>query len=257
MSDVKIVAIIPARMNSSRYPGKPLINIEGLPMIEHVRRRTLMCNGFEDVIVATCDREIYDVVKLFKGKVAMTSNKHIMASDRVAEVAEAMDCTHVINVQGDEILILPENLSKMVKAINLSPENMFWNATAPIDNEDELSDFSIVKCVITQKEKIMYCARNFSSLNGINSPFEPLRKILGILGYSKNALLNYSGLIRTPLEITQSIDQSRIIENDLPLISVPFSAGFPGINDDREEKMVKEILKTNKSQKKILKQILN
>ena len=80
---------------------------------------------------------------------------------------------------------------------------------------------------------------------------------MGILGYSKNALLNYSGLHRSPLEITQSIDQSRIIENDFPLFSVPFSVGFPGINDIREEKMVKVILKTNKRQKEILEQILN
>ncbi|MBT6112694.1 MAG: 3-deoxy-manno-octulosonate cytidylyltransferase [Candidatus Marinimicrobia bacterium] len=257
MSDMKIVAIIPARMDSSRYPGKPLIDIEGLPMIEHVRRRTLMCNGFEDVIVATCDQDIFDVVKHFNGNVVMTSNEHIMASDRVAEVAEKMDCTHVINVQGDEILILPEDLSKMVKAINASPENMYWNATAPIDNEDELFDPSIVKCVINQQKKIMYCARDFSSLKNLNGSFEPVRKILGILGYSKNALLNYSGLHRSPLEITQSIDQSRIIENDFPLFSVPFSVGFPGINDIREEKMVKVILKTNKRQKEILEQILN
>ena len=244
-------------MDSSRYPGKPLIDIEGLPMIEHVRRRTLLCPGFSEVIVATCDQAIFDVVSKNHGKVVMTSDKHIMASDRVGEVAYTMDCTHIINVQGDEILILPEDLSKMVKAIIGSPDNMFWNATAPIVNENELSNTSIVKCVITHQKKIMYCARDFSSLKGLNGHFEPVKKILGILGFSKNALLNYSGLHRSPLEITQSIDQSRIIENDFPLFSVSFSAGFPGINDIREEKMVKVILKTNKRQKEILKQILN
>ena len=160
MNEVKIAAIIPARMASSRYPGKPLIEIEGLPMIEHVRRRTLLCDGFEDVVVATCDQEIFDVVKQFKGNIVMTSNEHIMASDRVAEVAKTMDCTHVINVQGDEILILPEDLSRMVEAIFASPENMFWNATATIDGEDELSDSSIVKCIITQHNKIMYFISN-------------------------------------------------------------------------------------------------
>jgi 3-deoxy-manno-octulosonate cytidylyltransferase (CMP-KDO synthetase) len=254
---MKIVAIIPARMDSSRYPGKPLIHIEGLPMIEHVRRRTLMCNGFEDVIVATCDQDIFDVVKQFKGNVVMTSNEHIMASDRVAEAAGTLDYTHVVNVQGDEILILPEDLSRMVDAINSSPENMFWNATAPIADENDLSDSSIVKCVITHQKKIMYCARDFSLLKDLNGQFEPVKKVLGILGYRKNALLNYSELHRSPLEITQSIDQSRIIENDFPLFSVPFSVGFPGINDIREEKMVKVILKTNKRQNEILKRILN
>ena len=97
-------------MASNRYPGKPLIKIENLPMIEHVRRRTLMCEEFSDVVVATCDLEIQKTVEAFSGDVIMTSNDHIMASDRVAEAVEHLDCTHVINVQGDEILILPEVL---------------------------------------------------------------------------------------------------------------------------------------------------
>ena len=80
MNEVKIAAIIPARMASSRYPGKPLIEIEGLPMIEHVRRRTIMCPGFSDVVVATCDKESFDVVKGYNGNVMMTSEDHIMCS---------------------------------------------------------------------------------------------------------------------------------------------------------------------------------
>jgi CMP-2-keto-3-deoxyoctulosonic acid synthetase len=103
----------------------------------------------------------------------------------------------------------------------------------------------------------MYCARDFSSLQNINSSFAPVRKILGILGYSKEALLNYSGLHRTPLETSQSIDQSRILENDLDLISVQFSGGYPGINELREAEIVKKILKTDDKQKKVLNKILN
>ena len=102
----------------------------------------------------------------------------------------------------------------------------------------------------------MYCSRDFSSLN-LNGSFEPVRKILGILGYRKDALLNYSGLRRTPLETIQSIDQSRIIENDLELCSVTFSAGYPGINEPREAEIVKEILKTNSRQKEVLKRVLH
>jgi len=80
MSIVNTAAIIPARMASSRYPGKPLIEIEGLPMIEHVRRRTLLCKGFSDVIVATCDKEIHEVVSKYDRKVVKTSDKHIINS---------------------------------------------------------------------------------------------------------------------------------------------------------------------------------
>ena len=103
MTDIKIAAVIPARMASIRFPGKPLIEIQGLPMIEHVRRRALLCGGFSEVLVATCDTEILEAVETFGGRVIMTSKEHIMASDRVAEAALNLDCTHVINVQGDEI----------------------------------------------------------------------------------------------------------------------------------------------------------
>lgn len=255
MKDVQIAAVIPARMASNRYPGKPLIEVEGLPMIEHVRRRTLMCGGFSDVVVATCDQEIFDAVKQFRGKVLMTSAEHIMASDRVAEAAEHLDCTHVINVQGDEILVLPEDLAVMVDAINSSPEKLYWNATASIETEEELGDTSIVKCVLTAHEKIMYCARDFSSLEPTDG-FDPVHKILGILGYTRESLNSYKDLPRTPLEVSQSIDQSRIIENDLELLSVPFSAGYPCINEPREVETVKKILKSNKKQKQVLHQIL-
>ena len=256
MSATKIAAIIPARMASTRYPGKPLIEIEGLPMIEHVRRRTLLCQGFSDVIVATCDKEIHGVVSKYEGKVVMTSDQHIMASDRVAEAALTLDCTHVVNVQGDEILGMPDDLDKMIRAIEQSPEIPFWNATARIKKEEELADSAIVKCVVSITEKILYCARQFQQLK-LNSTFEPVRKILGILGYRKEALLQFNQMPRTPLESTQSIDQSRIIENDYPLMSVPFQSGYLGINEPREVKIVKKILETDERQKQVLDQILN
>ena len=247
MSATKIAAIIPARMASTRYPGKPLIEIEGLPMIEHVRRRTLLCQGFSDVIVATCDKEIHGVVSKYEGKVVMTSDQHIMASDRVAEAALTLDCTHVVNVQGDEILGMPDDLDKMIRAIEQSPEIPFWNATARIKKEEELADSAIVKCVVSITEKILYCSRQFQHLQ-LKPPFEPVRKILGILGYRKEALIQFNRLPRTPLESTQSIDQSRIIENDSPLMSVPFASGYPGINDTREAEIVRGVLQSNNHQ---------
>jgi 3-deoxy-manno-octulosonate cytidylyltransferase (CMP-KDO synthetase) len=256
MNDVKIVVVIPARMASTRHPGKSLIEIEGLPMVEHVRRRVLLCEGFSDVIVATCDAEIQKVVESFGGKVVMTSNEHIMASDRVAEVANVLDCSHVINVQGDEILVVPDDLNNMLESIRAYPDGQYWNAIAPIEKSEELADRAIVKCVISAAGKILYCSRDFTHLNLKNS-FEPVRKILGILGYSIESLLAFSKLCRTQLETSQSIDQSRIIEHEIPLQAVNFEKGYPGINDLREEQMVREILKTDRKQRAILENILS
>ena len=177
-----------------------------------------------------------------------------MASDRVAEAALNLDCTHVINVQGDEILVMPDDLSNMVESIHAHPDGQYWNAIARIEKPEELSDTAIVKCIVSKSGKILYCARDFTHLN-LNNTFEPVRKILGILGYTRESLLAFSKLSRTPLESTQSIDQSRIIEHEIPLLAVPFEKGYPGINDSREEKMVRNFFQTDPIQKSVLKEI--
>ncbi len=255
MEQIKVAAIIPARMSSSRYPGKPLLEIAGIPMIEHVRRRTALCNKFSNVVVATCDKEIADKVASYGGSVIMTSADHLMATDRVAEAVEKIDCTHVVNVQGDEILIMPNDLEEMVMEIKKSPSTRYWNAGSPVEHVGELADRSIVKCVVSNGEKILYCSRDFSNL-GLTAPFAPLNKLLGVLGYTRDSLKDYRCLARTPIEMTQSIDQSRIIEHDEDLVRVPFRSGYPGINEPREEAFVRSILETNKEQQSILKLIL-
>jgi 3-deoxy-manno-octulosonate cytidylyltransferase (CMP-KDO synthetase) len=107
--DRHIVAVIPARMGSSRFPGKPLAGILGLPMIEHVYRRTAMCDMLQDVYVATCDQEIHDVVDRFGGRAMMTSPSHERASDRVAEAAQHLQADIIVMVQGDEPMTVPRS----------------------------------------------------------------------------------------------------------------------------------------------------
>ena len=177
-----------------------------------------------------------------------------MASDRVAEVALNLDCTHLINVQGDEILVMPNDLNSMIDSIRSNPDGQYWNAIARIEKPAELTDTAIVKCVISTTGRILYCARDFSHLN-LNTTFEPVRKILGVLGYTRESLFAFSRLNRTPLETTQSIDQFRIIEHEIPLLAVPFEKGYPGINDSREEQMVRKIFQTDPMQRSILKEI--
>lgn len=253
---VRIAAVIPARMASTRFPGKPLLDFQGLPMIEHVRRRTAMCQDFTDVVVATCDKEIAEVVEGYGGNVIMTSASHIMASDRVAEALQSIDCTHVINVQGDEILILPEELQKMIEAIRTTPGAKAWNAVSRIHDAAELTDNSIVKCVVSRNGRIMYCDRQFGDFTK-SAGFEPVRIILGILGYERDFLFQYGRLKQSPIEKTKSIDQSRIIENDEVIIPVEFTRGYPGINEPREVELVNQYLKNDARQRAILTQILH
>jgi len=256
MNEIRVVAIIPARMASSRFPGKPLIEVRGLPMVEHVRRRALLCKEFSEVVVATCDREIAVTVERYGGRVLMTSPSHAAATDRVAEAMRHLDCTHVMNVQGDEILVLPEDLAKMVRAIAAELAGSAWNAVAKIEHSDELRDRSIVKCVVSKSSRVLFCSRDFSRLPVGDDVFEPVRIILGILAYRRSFLERYSAMERTPLEIAESIDQSRIIEHDVPLRAVEFAKGYPGINEPREVALVEKYLAEDPSQVDALEEIL-
>ncbi len=255
-SMIRIAAVIPARMGSSRLPGKPLLEILGLPMIEHVRRRTLMCRGFSTVVVATCDRQIAAVVEKNGGQVLMTSPKHPAATDRVAEAAQALDCTHVVNVQGDEILVLPSDLERLVQAIQERPEIPAWNAVARIERGEELADRSIVKCALSVSGRILVCARDFSHLPlPAGEASGPLRRILGILAYRKDFLGRYSALARTPLERAESIDQNRIVEHEVLLMSVSFTRGYSGINEQREIPEVRRCLEADPLQQAVFKDL--
>ena len=255
MSSIRVAAIIPARMASSRFPGKPLLMVHDLPMIEHVRRRALLCGRFSQVVVATCDEEIAAVVRRQGGECVMTSPKHPAATDRVAEAMSHLDCTHVVNVQGDELLILPSDLDRFVEAMEREPEAPAWNAVSQLEHPDELRDRSIVKCALSISGRILFCARDFSWLP-VEEDFEPLRRILGILGYRRDFLESFACLTRAPLETAESVDQSRIIEHDILLRSVEFSKGYPGINEPREVEIVQAYLEQDSQQKKILQELV-
>ncbi len=255
---VQVAAVIPVRMASSRLPGKPLLEVRGLPMVEHVRRRALLCRRFSEVVVATCDQEIAAAIEGYGGRCLMTSPGHPGATDRVAEAMQRLDCTHVVNVQGDEILVLPGDLERMVRAIEEEPEVPAWNAIAPLDEAGALSDQAVVKCAISATGAVLFCSRDFSHLaSRLQAGFAPIWKILGILGYRRDFLERYAGLPRTPLEVAESIDQSRIIEHGVMLKGVPFSRGYPGINEPRELFLVQACLQEDPLQRSALEEVLS
>lgn len=257
MSAVRVAAIIPARMASTRFPGKPLLQIRGLPMVEHVRRRALLCGRFSEVVVATCDQEIADAIACYGGRCIMTSPHHPAATDRVAEAAQRLACTHVVNVQGDEILVLSSDLERMVRAIESEPEAPVWNAVTRIEQAEELGDRSVVKCAVSTSGRMLFCSRDFSVLaSTLGADFEPIRKVLGILAYSRAFLERYMSLPRTPLEVAGNMDQSRIIEHDIVLRTVPFSKGYLGINEPREVETVTRYFDQDPAQQAVLQEIL-
>ncbi len=255
---MRIVAIIPARMASMRFPGKPLKEIGGLPMVEHVRRRALLSGAFAEVAVATCDEAIARAVRRHGGRVLMTSPVHPAATDRVHEAARFLSCTHVVNVQGDELLVPPRDLGRMVGEIRRRPEIPAWNAVARISDEAVLRDRSVVKCMVSTTGRILFCTRDASFLRAAGrSRFAAVRVLLGILAYRADYLRRYAALSRTPLEKSEAIDQSRILEHDGLLQGVPFGRNYAGVNDPGEWRAARRILASDPNQRAILEQVLS
>lgn len=253
---VRLAAVIPARMRSSRFPGKALLMMRGLPMVEHVRRRVLLSQAFAEVVVATCDQDIAEVIQGFGGQVIMTSAAHPGATDRVAEAVQHLDCTHVVNVQGDEILVLPDDLRQVAQAVKANPAVLAWNAAARIQDAGELADPSVVKLFLSRSGRVLYCARRCPRIPLRGSSGEAICKSIGIMAFTRPFLDRFVRLPRTPLEIAEAIDQFRVIEHDLPLHTILLQQGYPTINERREVLLVEDVFGRDAMQQVILEQIL-
>jgi len=254
---MKIVAVIPAHLASVRFPRKILFPFHGLPMIEHVRRRALLSSAASDVIVATCDEEIATVVRGFGGKVIMTANTHTNGTTRVAEAIKDVDCTHVMLLQGDEPLLLPRHMDIFAEAIAAEPGGDAWNATGPIEQAEELDRHSFVKCAVSLSNHIMYCFRRTPCYSSFEAQRTFVRKILGIIAYRKDFLLQLTTLPASPIEQDEFIEQMRIIENGYSLRSIPVSPSLPSVNEPTEAEVVLDYIRRNAEQLALLQRTLN
>ena len=160
---MKIVAIIPARLASTRLNKKLLIKFNDLEMIEHVRRRAVLSQAFDEVYVATGDDEIEQLIKHYKGNVIRTHKPHPNGTSRVAEAINNIDATHLVLIQGDEPLILPKSLRQMVNFLRDNPNYDSINAISNIEQDSDLEDCSQVKCAINKYGRILYCFRKSPS----------------------------------------------------------------------------------------------
>ncbi|MDF5690844.1 cytidylyltransferase domain-containing protein [Aquirufa aurantiipilula] len=253
---MKIVAIIPAHLASVRFPNKILFEFHGLPMIEHVRRRALLSKAISDVFVATCDDKIAEAIECFGGKVIRTANTHTNGTSRIAEAIEYIDCTHVILLQGDEPLLLPRHLEAMADSMKQDTSVNAWNATGPIEYEEELDRHSFVKCAVSPNNRIMYCFRRSPAYSEFNNQQKFIRKILGLIAFEKNFLLELTQLPASVVETYEFIEQMRIVENGFHLRSVPVSPSLPSVNEPSEADIVLNYIQSNEEQRDLLLEIM-
>ncbi|MBI4306873.1 MAG: 3-deoxy-manno-octulosonate cytidylyltransferase [Chloroflexi bacterium] len=245
-NDRTVIAVIPARMGSSRYPGKPIAQILGMPMIEHVYRRVKMCKMLDAVYVATCDREIAAVAEKFGAPTVMTSDRHERASDRVAEVAESVRAGVYVLVQGDEPMTTPDMIDAAVQPILLEPKIDCVNLTTVIQSEEEFRDRNTIKVVMSAQGDALYFSREPIPHPGkLGFSAIPRWKQVCIIPFRRATLLKYADLAPTPLEKAESIDMMRFLEHGYRVRMVPIPAGTHAVDTPQDLKVVEGLMRND------------
>jgi 3-deoxy-manno-octulosonate cytidylyltransferase (CMP-KDO synthetase) len=241
---VKIVACIPARFGSTRFPGKVLAKDTGKFLIQHVYERACQAKLIDSVIIAADDRRIVDAAKSFGAECVLTSAKHKSGTDRIAEVVKNVDVDIVVNLQADEPEIDPDNIDYLTRLLletknsKLKTQNRqdglrhYGMATlaAPFNNAEQITDPNIVKVIVTQYARrnthdislrAIYFSRSVIPYDrrhaGIGPKSNYLRHI-GIYAYRKEFLLKITKLPQTPLEKIEKLEQLRTIENGFGIL---------------------------------------
>ena len=214
-----MLIVIPARYASTRFPGKPLVDIQGKSMIQRVYEQARACKRAAKVIVATDDERIFQHVQAFGGLVEMTNAAHPSGTDRCAEVAKRHpEATFVINVQGDEPFIHPEQIDFLAETLLLSNAPIATLARR-IQDAEALQNPNVVKVALAQNGHALYFSRHAIPFLRNNTPQsewpsqQPYYQHIGLYGFKRSTLLKLARLSPSPLEQSESLEQLRWLEN--------------------------------------------
>lgn len=242
---MKFLGVIPARFGSSRLEGKPLKDICGHTMIEWVYRRAKK-SDLDDVIVATDDIRIYNEVLKFGGKATMTRKDHKNGTSRIAEVCEKIDGVDVIiNIQGDEPLIEKEMINSLINSFKIEPELKMVTLKHKLNTMDEIKNPNSVKVVTDKNNYALYFSRSiipYPRQENLKNYF----KHIGIYGYKKDFVIEYSKFSQTNLEISESLEQLRVLENGYKIKVLETNFQIVGVDTEKELEKVKEIIRSKK-----------
>ncbi|WP_010197316.1 3-deoxy-manno-octulosonate cytidylyltransferase [Bacillus sp. m3-13] len=237
---MKVVGVIPARYGSTRFPGKPLALIHGKPMIQHVYEQVVKSEQLNTVVVATDHEEIKNVVEGFGGQVVMTRTDHETGSDRMAEVTTKVEGDFYVNIQGDEPLIRPELIDKLVLAAKESPECVV-TAKTPIKNEEDVKNPNVVKVVTNNSGFALYFSRSAVPFNRAKKDIT-YYKHLGIYGYPKSVITEFVTWPTSSLEAVEVLEQLRLLENGYSIKLVETAFDAVGVDTPEDIEKVERIL---------------
>jgi 3-deoxy-manno-octulosonate cytidylyltransferase (CMP-KDO synthetase) len=237
----KAVAIIPARYQSKRFPGKPLALIAGVPLIVRVIQTARKSRHINEVMVITDDERIASVVERYDGQAFLSAKEHATGSDRVAELAEKLDYDYVINLQGDEPSLSPVVIDKVAEALD-DPEVIMSSACSPMNDRSEADNPNVVKVVLDDNSDALYFSRSRIPYRRVdNGPAAPIYRHIGIYGFKRDFLLKFAAYERTPLEISESLEQLRALEHGHKIRVLIVESEFSGIDSPEDLVRVEEI----------------
>lgn len=248
---MKILALIPARMGSSRFPGKPMAKILGKPMIGHVYDRVSQSALLTTTAVATCDQEIFDYIESIGGKAVMTADTHERASDRCAEALIKLEAENntkydiVVMIQGDEPMTHPDMIAEAIKPMVTNPNIKVVNLLGVIDSIEEFEDRNCIKVVCDLNSNALYFSRE-----PIPTPSKAeniqMRKQVCIIPFRRDFLIEYTNLEPTPLEIAECVDMMRVLEHGIKVLMVPTQYQSYAVDTPSDLIRVSLILKNEK-----------
>ncbi len=245
-----VTAIIPARYGSTRFPGKPLALINGLPMIQHVCQRVAKAEMVDRVIVATDDERIRATVEGFGGEVVMTRDDHPTGTDRLAEVAEKIDSELIVNVQGDEPLIDPRMIDQAIAPLIENRQIKMGTLAAPIDRLDDFHNSNVVKVVKNLAGLALYFSRSpipwprdlSPEQLAIDLPQLGLLRHIGLYVYRRELLLEYPAWPKTPLENLENLEQLRALERGIELYVAETEYSCHGVDTPADLERVAKLM---------------
>jgi 3-deoxy-manno-octulosonate cytidylyltransferase (CMP-KDO synthetase) len=239
----RTLVAIPARWGSTRFPGKPLHLIAGKPLVQHVWERCQECKAVDDVIIATDDDRIVEAAQAFGARAVLTKPTHPSGTDRIAEAAEAFP-NHdiIINVQGDEPLISPALIDDLAKALRQDPDIAMITAAAPIEDAALVSDPNVVKVVTDVYGDALYFSRSPLPFVRNAQPATRHRRHLGIYGFRRDFLFQFVVWPPSMLELTESLEQLRAVENGVRIRVVMTNDLSPGVDTFEQARAVESLL---------------
>ena len=242
---MKIVGMIPVRMESTRLPNKAIKNICGLPMIIHTMKRTMMAKELDEVYVVTDSQDIKQLVESHGGSAIMTASHHQTGSDRLAEAASKIKANIIVNVQGDEALVNPEHIDQSIQGLINSDAQV----SILLTNFSKRNSFGDIKAVVNLKNEIMYISRNdLPSDARVEVP--KMLKAYHVVSFRKDFLIKYASLEQTPLEKIEYNEYLRILENGYKIQGVMVDSDSISVDTKEDLDYVSELMKNDEIYKK-------